>query len=360
MARAAVVLDKDGQVGDEILHLFAVFSNCLAAQGHLDTEIDDPGKVGNGVVHDTICFSAQGFRAESAAIFMAGETGLAGGTAPEGWAFKKQFSVLGVCAKADAGGGKKDIECRQKRGDCFHTVQFPLAEKCYVFLGFQRYCTIKGYGKNERIKELVMARDEGVKIAGLTEEQGKALLWLARETIGRQLGLEAQKPGSDIAARLLDQELQHKRGTFVTLKEHGELRGCIGSLAAIDSIVEGVRRNALHAAFDDSRFRPVEKKELGAIEVEISILTDPIPLPYVNADELIRTLQVGIDGVIIRKGVQGATFLPQVWEQLPDPEDFLSHLCRKAGLAADAWRSGSIEVLTYQVQYFAELGCAAR
>ncbi len=201
-----------------------------------------------------------------------------------------------------------------------------------------------------------MARHEGVQAADLTEKQGKALLWLARETIARQLGLEAREPGVDIAVRLLDQELQHKRGTFVTLQEHGELRGCIGSLAAIDTIVEGVKRNALHAAFDDSRFRPVEKNELAAIEVEISILTEPTPLAYASAEELLRILQVGIDGVILRKGVQGATFLPQVWEQLPDPKDFLSHLCRKAGLSAEAWQSGNLEVSTYRVQYFAEHG----
>lgn len=199
-----------------------------------------------------------------------------------------------------------------------------------------------------------MAQHEGAQAAGLTEEQGRALLWLARETIARQLGMEAPEPGADIAARLLDAELGHKRGTFVTLKEHGELRGCIGSLAAMDSIVEGVKRNALHAAFDDSRFRPVEINELGAIEVEISILTEPTPLAYANAEELLRILRVGVDGVILRKGVQGATFLPQVWEQLPKPEDFLSHLCRKAGLPADAWQSGILEVSTYRVQYFEE------
>jgi len=199
-----------------------------------------------------------------------------------------------------------------------------------------------------------MARDEGAQIAGLTEEQGKALLWLARETIGRQLGLKAKEPDAEIAARLLDVELQHKRGTFVTLKKHGELRGCIGSLAAVDSIVEGVKHNGLHAAFGDSRFNPVEENELGAIEVEISILTEPKPVAYASAEELLRILQVGIDGVIIRRGVQGATFLPQVWEQLPKPEDFLSHLCRKAGLPADAWQSGILEVSIYRVQYFEE------
>ena len=132
------------------------------------------------------------------------------------------------------------------------------------------------------------------------------------------------------------------------------MRGCIGSLAAMDSIVEGVKRNALHAAFEDSRFRPVEMNELEAIEVEISILTEPTPVAYASAEELLRILRVGIDGVILRKGVQGATFLPQVWEQLPEPKDFLSHLCRKAGLPADAWQSGNLEVSTYRGQYFEE------
>jgi AmmeMemoRadiSam system protein A len=199
-----------------------------------------------------------------------------------------------------------------------------------------------------------MARDEGARDAGLTEEQGKALLWLARETIARQLGKEPREPEPDIAACLRDQALQEKRGTFVTLKEHGELRGCIGTLVGIDPIVEGVKRNALHAAFDDSRFSPVEEEELAAIEVEVSILTEPTPLIYATPEELLARLQAGVDGVIIRKGGQGATFLPQVWEQLPAPEDFLCHLCRKGGLPAEVWRSGTLEVLTYRVQYFEE------
>lgn len=201
-----------------------------------------------------------------------------------------------------------------------------------------------------------MARDEGAEGAGLTEEQGKALLWLARETIGRQLGKEAREPDPDIAACLRSHALQERRGTFVTLKEHGELRGCIGTLAGIDPIVEGVKRNALHAAFDDSRFSPLAEAELAAIEVEVSILTEPAPLIYATPEELLARLRVGIDGVIIRKGAQGATFLPQVWEQLPAPEEFLGHLCRKAGLPGEAWRSGTLEVLTYRVQYFEEHG----
>ncbi|MFH1019820.1 MAG: AMMECR1 domain-containing protein, partial [Pseudomonadota bacterium] len=93
-----------------------------------------------------------------------------------------------------------------------------------------------------------MARQQGSQAVGVREDQRQALPRLARETIGRQLGMSARAPAPEVAARLLGQALQHKRGTFVTLKEHGELRGCIGSLAAVDSIVEGVKRNALHAA----------------------------------------------------------------------------------------------------------------
>ena len=118
--------------------------------------------------------------------------------------------------------------------------------------------------------------------------------------------------------------------------------------------MEEVKRNALHAAFNDSRFRPVEKKELAAIEVEVSILTEPTLLTYTTPENLVRALRVGIDGVIIMKSGHSATFLPQVWEQLPRPDDFLDCLCRKACLPAEAWRSGDLEVFIYQVQYFAE------
>lgn len=199
-----------------------------------------------------------------------------------------------------------------------------------------------------------MARNEDAPTAGLTEEQGRALLWLARETIARRLGLEARQPEPEIAARLQDAALQDKRGTFVCLKEHGELRGCVGCLAAMESIVEGVKRNALNAAFGDSRFPPVGKEDFAAMELEVSILTEPAPLAYENAKELLCALRVGSDGVIVRQGGQSATFLPQVWKQLPRPEAFLDCLCRKAGLPADAWRAGGLEVLTYRVQYFVE------
>jgi len=93
---------------------------------------------------------------------------------------------------------------------------------------------------------------------------------------------------------------------------------------------------------------------LDRTEIEVSILTEPLLLEFLDCQDLIQNLHVNVDGVIIRKGHASATFLPQVWEQLPKPEEFLSHLCMKAGLASDAWKDPEVEVLTYQVQYFEE------
>lgn len=186
-----------------------------------------------------------------------------------------------------------------------------------------------------------------------TKEQGAALVALARSTIQEKLGVPVTaNPGLDKA--LKDTALQAKAGTFVTLTMGGELRGCIGSLEARDSIVEGVKHNALNAAFRDPRFPALTKRELDRVHIEVSVLTDPKPLAYSDADDLLKKLRPGVDGVILRQGFAAATFLPQVWDQLPDKEEFLAHLCMKAGLPHDAWRKGKLEVQTYQVQYFEE------
>jgi len=118
--------------------------------------------------------------------------------------------------------------------------------------------------------------------------------------------------------------------------------------------LEGVKRNAVNAAFHDPRFSPLSKDELDRTEIEVSILTEPQPLAFRDGQDLAQKLRAHVDGVIIRKGHASATFLPQVWEQLPGPEDFLSHLCLKAGLPSEAWKNSELEVLTYQVQYFEE------
>lgn len=187
----------------------------------------------------------------------------------------------------------------------------------------------------------------------LTDEQGYVLVRLARQTIAEHVHLPVDEPlGHE---DLVDPGLQARRGVFVTLNKRGALRGCIGSLVGQESIVDGVRRHAINAALHDSRFPPVETGEVPDLQIDISVLTEPRSLAYSDGDDLIHKLQPGIDGVILRApDGAGATFLPQVWEQLPDPQFFLGHLCRKAGLADNAWQSEKLEVETYQVQHFEE------
>jgi hypothetical protein len=189
----------------------------------------------------------------------------------------------------------------------------------------------------------------------LTAEQGAALVALARRTLVRHFGeTTAPADAQRLETLFADQALQACCGTFVTLKINDQLRGCIGSLSATAPIIAGVRDNALNAALHDPRFSPLSKTELEAVQIEVSVLSEPVPLAYTDADDLLARLRPGIDGVIINKGSASATFLPQVWEQLPQPEPFLSHLCVKAGLAADQWREGDLKVRVYQVQYFEE------
>ncbi len=195
--------------------------------------------------------------------------------------------------------------------------------------------------------------EERAEAARYSKEQGRVLLELARRTICKELGIVADDGGQNVAA-LRDPDLQAHCGVFVTLHRQGQLRGCIGSIIGMESIVSGIAKNAINAAFHDPRFAPLQVRELPDLDIEISILTDPAPLEYRDPPDLLAKLRPGIDGVILRKGMATSTFLPQVWEQLPDPEDFLSHLSMKAGLPADAWQTMALEVSTYQVQHFEE------
>jgi len=185
----------------------------------------------------------------------------------------------------------------------------------------------------------------------LTEEEGKYLLKVARQTIEQELFArkDQNSPESDISPKFAE-----PRGTFVTLTIQGGLRGCIGHIIPQESLIEGVRVNAINAAFRDPRFRPLNKEEWKKVKIEVSILTEPKPVSYSDANDLLNELRPGVDGVILRKGFYQSTFLPQVWEQLPKKEEFLTHLCLKAGLGGDEWRKGELEVLTYQVQAFEE------
>jgi AmmeMemoRadiSam system protein B/AmmeMemoRadiSam system protein A len=206
------------------------------------------------------------------------------------------------------------------------------------------YASIAFYGGSSM-------NDHADSLQSLNERQGQTLVKLARQTIAQKLGKRAAKVDPDA---LTNANFQKKRGTFVTLTIDKQLRGCIGNLDARDSIAAGVERNAVNAAFHDPRFSPLKADELDRVDIEVSILTEPRPLEYRDSKELISKLRVHVDGVILQKGSAGATFLPQVWEQLPKPENFLSHLCMKAGLPADTWKKEHLDISTYQVQYFEE------
>ena len=185
-------------------------------------------------------------------------------------------------------------------------------------------------------------------MVNISKDHGRELLLLARNTIARRLGKSGESPHESHA------EFLQKRGTFVTLKKDGRLRGCIGNIDPVYSIEDGIKNNAISAAFNDHRFSPLSEDELQDLDISVSILTPAIQLNFTDAADLCAQLRPGIDGVILRSGGASATFLPQVWEQLPEAEQFLSHLCQKAGMAENAWKGGDVEISVYQVQNFAE------
>ncbi len=189
----------------------------------------------------------------------------------------------------------------------------------------------------------------------LTTAQGQVLVALARHVIAKKLAVSnlADFPEPP-AGQLADPSFQVHGGTFVTLTLDGQLRGCIGTLAGHAPLTQSVRHNALNAAFHDPRFRPLTAAEFRRVHVEVSVLTEPQSLSFKDGTDLMAKLRPCVDGVILRKGAACATFLPQVWDQLPRPEDFLRHLCLKACLNADAWRREKIAIETYQAQVFEE------
>lgn len=140
--------------------------------------------------------------------------------------------------------------------------------------------------------------------------------------------------------------LRELRATFVTLRRHEDLRGCIGSIEAHRPLVEDVAHNAFAAAFHDSRFPPLARHELEGLAVHLSVLSPLEALTFHSEADLLRQIRPGIDGLLLEAGRRAGTLLPSVWDALPDPEDFLRTLKRKAGLAADYW-SADVRVLRY-------------
>lgn len=179
---------------------------------------------------------------------------------------------------------------------------------------------------------------------------GKTLLGLARESITRHL----TGAPSSASPRAKDMPALNAPGaTFVTLTQHGQLRGCIGSLEAHRPLADDVCQNALGGAFRDPRFPPLQTRELDITRVEVSLLTPPEPFPVRDEDDACRRLAPLEDGLIFQVGQRRATFLPQVWEQLPTPRLFLSRLKEKAGFTPDYW-SSDVQLFRYRVKKWKE------
>lgn len=187
-------------------------------------------------------------------------------------------------------------------------------------------------------------------MAVLNEDEKNILLRIARTAIETELlpSTQTVKPPMD------PPELQKERGCFVTLHLKGALRGCIGTIEPTKPLKVCVEENALNAAFCDPRFPRLQPHELEEINIEISVLSLPHEITFKNPDELKRQLKPGVHGVIVSRDFQSATFLPQVWDQLPEKEAFLGNLCQKAGMEALAWKSSRISVKLYEVEHFAE------
>jgi AmmeMemoRadiSam system protein A len=146
-------------------------------------------------------------------------------------------------------------------------------------------------------------------------------------------------------------ELREHKATFVTLHRHQQLRGCIGMLKPMRPLAEDIAQNAWSAAFRDPRFSPLTQDEVDDLDIHISILGEPSAMEFSDEQDLVEQIRPGVDGLILEDGYNRGTFLPSVWESLPDAADFVSHLKLKAGLPQDYW-SDTLKVQRYTVEEF--------
>jgi AmmeMemoRadiSam system protein A len=177
-------------------------------------------------------------------------------------------------------------------------------------------------------------------------DPGPTLLPLARAAISSALGV-AQAVAEDAPW------LQTRAACFVTLTRHGQLRGCIGTLEAHRSLRDDVKANAVAAALRDPRFLPLTWPELAHTRLEIALLSPLQSLPFDNEAHALAQLQPGVDGVVFEFSHHRSTFLPQVWAQLPTPQQFMAQLKHKAGLPPDFWAEG-VRLQRYSVRKLTE------
>lgn len=189
-----------------------------------------------------------------------------------------------------------------------------------------------------------MPSPEGNKIPG------SFLLGLARDSI--EYGFEHGAPLT-VQTDSLPQALAEPAASFTTLRHNGELRGCCGRLEASQPLASDVAYSAFQAAFRDSRFEPVRRDEFPGIHLEVSVLSPMQPMSVSDETDLLRQLEPGVDGLVVVEGLRRATFLPKVWESLPDPRQFVAQLKAKCGLPAHYW-SPRLEFLRYSTTTFTE------
>jgi len=178
------------------------------------------------------------------------------------------------------------------------------------------------------------------------QPQRALLTRLARQSIA--YGLDHGRP-MPVAAGVYEGPLAEPGAAFVTLKRGGQLRGCIGSLEPRRLLAEDVARNAFAAAFEDPRFPPLGRQELADLEIHLSVLSPATPMQFRSQEDLVAQLRPGVDGLVMIEGMRRGTFLPSVWEQLPDPWQFLDHLKQKAGLPSGYW-SPTLRVERYTTE----------
>lgn len=189
---------------------------------------------------------------------------------------------------------------------------------------------------------------EHIHLNNFSKEHQEILLDIARTSI--ENGLKNARP-IEVEISGYPPELTKELATFVTLNKSGDLRGCIGSIIAHHPLVLDIAENAYSSAFKDPRFPELKQEELGQLEIHISILTTPKQMSFSSREDLINQIQPGIDGLILSEGFNRGTFLPSVWESLPDKELFLQHLILKAGLPSGYW-SDKITVERYETHCF--------
>jgi AmmeMemoRadiSam system protein A len=184
----------------------------------------------------------------------------------------------------------------------------------------------------------------------LSDAEQARLLDIARESIADGL---ASGRALQVDPSLMEENLQGRAAVFVTLTRSGELRGCVGSLQAVEPLAQAVATSAFNAAFRDRRFGQLRGEELDAIRIEISVLSEMEPIDADSRRALLDSLQPGVDGLLLEDGGYRSTFLPKVWEKISSAEEFLQQLLLKAGLGAGHW-SNSLRFHRYHTFTFAE------